>query len=404
MSSVHEPGSEGPVVNVRTPAESTIAARAGAVDHGETAPSTPPLYLTTAFDLEDLTQLDAVVSGQAPGYLYTRDGNPNHDAFASAVAELEGAEAGVVAASGMGALTAVLMSMLKSGDHVIAGSVLYGRTGQLLNHLATSFGIQVSFVEMSQPSAVAAARTPATKLCIAESIVNPLTEVVDLPAIVAALADVPLLVDNTFATPALLKPISHGATYVWHSASKYLNGHGDVMLGVVVGPQANLRKVRAMTSLYGLNSNPLEAWLATRGLKTLTLRMRQVSQSALAIAEFLQQQPAVQKVWYPGLPTHASYDVARRLLHSGCGGMLAFELHGGRMAVDAFFRKLAGTIPFSPTLADTRTTLSYPAGTSHKFMTQAERDAAGISDGLVRLSVGLEDPEDLQQELAAALA
>ncbi len=386
------------------PQDATIAARGGWAPEFETRPSAPPIYMTTAFDLDDLAQLDAVAAGAQVGYIYTRDGNPNHEAFAADVAALEGAEMGVVCASGMGALTALLVAQLQSGDHVVAGRVLYGRTGQLLNHLAASFGIQVSFVDIADLNAVRAAVTPKTKLCIAESVSNPLVEVTDLPELARALGAVPLIVDNTFATPSLLKPIGHGATYVWHSASKYLNGHGDVMLGVLVGPRATMRKVKAMSSLYGLNSNPFESWLGSRGLRTLPLRMRQVSTTAQTIAEFLSQQPSVERVYYPGLPSHPTHAVAQRLLPHGCGGMLAFDLRGGRNGVDAFFRRLAGTIPFSPTLADARSTLSYPTGTSHKFMTAAERAACGIGDGLVRLSIGLEAPEDLQRELAAALS
>lgn len=385
------------------PSEATIAARGGWSRAFETSPSAPPLYLTTAFDLEDLTQLDSVTGGETSGFLYTRDGNPNHEAFAQDVAALEGAELGMVAASGMGALTSLLMATLCSGDHVIAGRVLYGRTGQLLRHLQTSFGIDVTFVDVADLSAVRAARRDNTKLCIVESLTNPLVEVTDIPGVVAAVDGVPLVVDNTFATPCLLKPIAHGATYVWHSASKYLNGHGDVMLGVLAGPAASMRKVRAMSSLYGVNSNPFESWLGSRGLRTLPLRMQRVSETAQRIAEFLKQQAGIVQVCYPGLPGHPTHDLARRLLPYGCGGMLAFELAGGRGAVDRLFRTLSDSIPFSPTLADARTTLSYPAGTSHKFMTAAERATCGIGEGLVRLSVGLEAAEDLLHELGSAL-
>ena len=385
------------------PATATSAARGGWVPDFVTRPSAPPLYQTTAFDLEDLGQLDEVVSGQAAGYIYTRDGNPNQEAFASDVARLEGAATGVACSSGMGALTATLMALLRSGDHVIAARVLYGRTGQLLNHLQSHFGVHVTFVDANHPAEFGAAVTPETRLAIVESISNPLLEVADLPAIAAALGSVPLLVDNTFATPCLLRPLQHGATLVWHSASKYLNGHGDVMLGVIVGPHELIRKVRGLSSLYGVNSNPYECWMASRGLRTLPLRMARVSASAAELSQYLIAHPRVQRVCYPGLDDHPTAATARQLLTSGFGGMLAFELAGGRPAVDAFFRAIAQTIPFSPTLADARTTLSYPAGTSHKFMTAAERTACGISDGLVRLSVGLEDAGDLQQEIASAL-
>ncbi|HET6426648.1 MAG TPA: PLP-dependent transferase, partial [Planctomycetaceae bacterium] len=287
-----------------TQSDATIAARGGWTPEFVTRPSAPPIYMTTAFDLEDLGQLDAVATGREAGYIYTRDGNPNHEAFAADVARLEGAEAGIVAASGMGALTAGLLALVKTGDHLIAARLLYGRTGQLINHLCASFGVKVTYVDVSDPPAIAAAVTPETKLCIVESVSNPLVEVTDLPAIVQALGTVPLLVDNTFATPSLLRPIEHGAQLVWHSASKYLNGHGDVMLGVMVGAASLMRKVRGALSLYGMNSNPMETWLGSRGLRTLPLRMARVSETARTVATFLQTQLGVSRVFYPGLPIH----------------------------------------------------------------------------------------------------
>ena len=386
------------------PDPSTVAARAGWVSDFTTRTSSPPVYLTTAFDIESLEQLEAVTGGQEKGYIYTRDGNPNHEAFANDVAQLEHAESGVVTASGMGALTAVLMAMVKTGEHVIAARVLYGRTGQLLNHLASSFGLKVTYFDIDDLTALQTAIIPETRLCIVESISNPLLEVADLPAIVETLNGIPLLVDSTFATPCLLRPIDHGATLVWHSVSKYLNGHGDVMAGVVVGPKNLLRRIRAMSSLYGVNANPFESWLASRGLRTLPLRMTRVSETAIQVAQFLTAMPQVARVYYPGLSNHPHHERAGKLLPLGCGGMLAFDLVGGRTAVDVLFRALASIIPFSPTLADARSTVSYPAGTSHKFMTATERTACGIGDGLVRLSIGLEDPADLQRELCEALS
>lgn len=388
----------------RPATDSTLVARGGWTEAFTTRSSAPPVYMTTAFDIESLEQLDSVTSGREKGFLYTRDGNPNHEAFANSVAQLEKADAGVVTASGMGALTAVLMSMVKLGDHVLAARVLYGRTGQLLNHLAASFGLKVSYFDVANIDELQQAILPETKVCIIESISNPLLEVADLPRIAEALGSVPMLVDSTFGTPCLIRPIEHGATLVWHSVSKYLNGHGDVMAGVVVGPSSLIRKIRAMSSLYGVNANPFESWLASRGLRTLPLRMARVSQTALQTARFLQQQSQVMRVYYPGLEDHPDRALAQRLLPNGCGGMLSFDLAGGRHAVDALFRALAEVIPFSPTLADARTTFSYPTGTSHKFMTAAERAAYGIGDGLVRMSIGLEDPADLQADLSRGLA
>ncbi len=384
--------------------DDAICARGGWYPDFKTRPSAPAIYQTTAFDMHGLEQLEAIGTGRETGYIYTRDGNPNHDAFAADVARLEGAEAGVVCASGMGAMTAALLAHVKAGDHVVAARVLYGRTSQMLNHLQSSFGVATTYVDATQPEAFARAVMPQTKLAIVETISNPLMEVADLPAIVAALGEVPLLVDSTFATPCLLRPLEHGARLVFHSASKYLNGHGDVMLGVIVGKRDVVRRVKGLAALYGLNSNPFECWLASRGLRTLPLRVQRASQTAGALAQFLQTQPAVERVYYPGLEGHASHEQAKKYLPHGFGGMLSFELRGGKPAVAEFFRALTNTIPFSPTLADARSTLSYPTGTSHKFMTAEERRAYGISDGLVRLSVGLESETDLKRELAEGLA
>ena len=303
----------------------------------------------------------------------------------------------------MGALTAILLSHLKTGDHVVAGRILYGRTSQQLSELQRCFGIEVSFCDANSSEALAEARQDNTKLCLVESISNPLMEVIDLPAIVAAMGEVPVVVDNTFGTPCLFRPIEHGASLVFHSASKYLNGHGDVMLGVVVGSGTAMAGVRRVTSLFGLNANPMECWLASRGLRTLPLRMKQVSESAQTIAEFLEQHSAVTRVVYPGLASHDSHELARQFLSDGCGGMLSFELAIGAEGVRPLFRELAEAIPFSPTLADCRTTISWPAGTSHKFVPAEDRRAWGISDGLVRLSVGIDAARDVIAELETAL-
>lgn len=381
----------------------SIAARGGWYREFSTRPSTPALFQTTAFDVEGLEQLERIGSGAEHGFLYTRDGNPNHEALAGDVAALEGAESGAVFASGMGGMTAILLGLLRAGDHVVAARVLYGRTVQMLNQLQADFGLRVTYVDATDPAEFGRAVSPQTRLAIVETVSNPLMEVADLPEIARHLGDVPLLVDSTFATPCLVRPMEHGAALVFHSGSKYLNGHGDVMLGVVVGATGLVRKVRAAGALYGVNSNPFECWLASRGLRTLPLRMQRVCETASRVAEFLARHPGVARVYYPGLSGHASHAIARRLMPKGFGGMLAFELPGGREAVRQLFRRLGERIPFSPTLADARTTVSYPAGTSHKFLSASERQACGIGDGLVRLSIGLEDAGQLEQELGAAL-
>lgn len=384
--------------------DESLCARGGWFEEFTTRPSNPPIYQTTAFDLHGVEQLEEVVGKQQRGYIYTRDGNPNHSAFADDVAKLERAEAGAVCASGMAAVSAILLSHLRAGDHVIAARVLYGRTSQQLEELARRFGIEVSFVDSRDISAVSNAVRENTKLCLVESVSNPLMEIVDLPVLVNALGEIPVAVDNTFATPCLFRPIDHGAKLVFHSASKYLNGHGDVMLGVVAGDQTSITKVRRVATVFGLNANPFECWLASRGLRTLPLRIERATKNAQQIAEFLDGHSAVSQVIYPGLATHPDHALIQRLLPDGSGGMLSFELTSGETGVRDLFRELADVIPFSPTLADVRTTISWPAGTSHKFMAADDRRAWGISDGLVRLSVGVDAADDVIDELSKALA
>ncbi len=371
--------------------------------HGSTPPSVAPIYQTTAFDIDDLKHLRWLMEGDADGYIYTRDGNPNQDAFARTVAVLEGAEAGFVAGSGMGSLSAMTLSRVRSGDHVIVADVLYGRSSQMFRRLMENFGIDVSFVSALQPEAFASARTPKTRMAFIESISNPLMEVPDVPAIVHALGEVPLLVDNTFATPCLLRPLEHGASAVLHSASKYLAGHGDVTMGVVAGAAADIVAARETASIFGTHASPFECWLATRGMRTLPLRVARVSATAMRLAEFLEQHEGVTRVLYPGLRSHPTHAVAKRLLQGGFGGMLSFEIRDADHDRVSRFMRGAIHIPFSPTLADPATTLSHPATTSHRALTEDERSRLGITAGLVRLSVGLEDPELLMSELDTAL-
>lgn len=371
--------------------------------HASTPPSVPPIYQTTAFDIDDLKHLKWLMNGEADGYIYTRDGNPNQDAFAQTVAQLEHAEAGFVSGSGMGGLSAVTLSYVKAGDHAIVAEMLYGRSLQLYRRLRDDFGVEVSFVNACSPQSVAEARRDNTKLAFVESVSNPLLEVVDIPAVAEALGDVPLLVDSTFSTPCLMQPIELGATLVMHSASKYLNGHGDVTMGVVVGPEDRINAAIETASVFGNHASPFECWLASRGLRTLPLRMSRVSRTAQQIAEFLDEHPGVSRVLYPGLPQHPTHEVAKRLLPDGFGGMLSFEIRDADFDVVNRFMRGAIDIPFSPTLADPATTLSHPATTSHRALSEEERERFGITCGLVRLSIGLEEPDLLMRELDTAL-
>lgn len=378
-------------------------ARMGHIPPFDTQPSSAPIYQTTAFDVPDLNVLADLHTGAAKGHIYTRDSNPNRQALAESIASLENAEAGGTFSSGMGAIAAISMTLAAAGDHIIVGQSLYGITLKLMSRLQKRFGIDVSYVDVTTPAEVIRAVKDNTRFCLIETISNPLLEVSDIPALVDALGDVPLVVDSTFTTPELIRPLDHGASVVLHSASKYLNGHGDVMLGVAAGRLSVMKEVNSTASTFGQNSNPFESWLTQRGLRTLQLRMKQVMSTTNQLAEFLNKHPAVKKTFHPTLDHHETKATADRLYPSGTGGIVSFVLKAkGRDAVSSFMQA-AAEIPFSPTLADSRTTVSHPATTSHGFMTRSERTRLGIADELVRLSVGLESPELLQQELDAAL-
>lgn len=377
--------------------------RLGHIAKSVTTPTCPPIYQTAAFDVPDLDVLHAMIRGEAHGHIYTRDSNPNHQALAEAVAALEHLDAGAVFSSGMGAIACVLLGLAAAGDHVIISRSLYGRTLQLAAYLERRFGIAVTTVDVQDPSQFRAAATPKTRFALIESISNPLLDVADIAAIADALGPVPLVVDNTFTTPELIQPALHGAAVVIHSASKYLNGHGDVMLGVAAASAHLIKKISEAMTIFGINANPFESWLCLRGLRTLPLRMQQICATTVRLAEFLHTHPAVRKTHHPLLPDHPQHTLATQLYPQGTGGIIAFELRGGGQDAVSRFMRYAHTIPFSPTLADTRTTLSHPASTSHRYMTESQRAAAGITDELIRLSVGLEPFELLRDELDAAL-
>lgn len=383
----------------------TRAARATAFPPSASRPLTPPISLANVYVFDDLEQVDAVWEGQRSGYVYGRFGTPNHTMLEETLAALEHAEAAVVTASGMGALSAFLLGALRRDDHLVAGQDLYGSTTALLREQAPRWGITVTFADATEAGSVEAALRPATRAIFVEAVSNPLLRLADLPGLVevARRHGVPLLVDSTFASPALLRPIELGATAVHHSATKYLSGHGDATAGVLLGSQALVAAVRAQAVRVGLNLGPFDAWLTLRGVRTLALRMERHSANALALARFLARRAEVRRVHYPGLPDHPQHGLALRLFSAGFGGVLAFELAGGATAVTRFFRALP-LIEFAPSFGDVTTTWSYPARTSHRPLSEEERLKLGIDPGLVRLSVGIEDVEDLREALDFALA
>ncbi len=371
-------------------------------------PVSTPIYPSVGYLYDDLDDLDAVFAGTRAGYVYPRYGSPTVSAFERAVAALEGAEDAVAFASGMAALYAALLGAgVQAGTAVVAAADLYGATYALLDRVCTASGVGVHFVDVTNlaqvEQAVVEAR-PVALLC--EIISNPLLKVADVPTLakVAHAAGAALIVDNTFATPYLFCPLAHGADYVVHSATKYLGGHGDVLAGVVACSARRGHDLRERQKLLGANLGPQEAWLALRGLKTLPLRMRQHCANAQAVAEWLTEQPAVARVHYPGLPTHPQHELAARLFAGrGFGGMLSFDLRdAGQAEVFRFMEALELVLP-ATTLGDVYSLTLYPAHSSHRYVAPQVRAALGIGDGLVRLSVGIEEAGDIIADLAQAL-
>jgi len=371
---------------------------------GRSVPLVPPLYQSSVYTLPDLDALDRIVDAQEPGFIYARDGHPNARQLADELAAVEGAEAAAICGSGMAAISAILLATVQNGERVVASNRLYGRTTQLLGQELERFGVQTTFVDTCDLEQVKAALRKPAKVLFVETMSNPLLRLVDLPRLVeiAHGAGCLLVVDNTFATPALCRPVALGADVVMESLTKMIGGHSDVTLGVIAGKNELLQAMAQVISIWGFASNPFDCWLALRGLSTLSLRMKAASANAAALADWLVEQPGVSRVVYPGRPDHADHALAETLLPDGCGNMLCFELNGGRDAVNRFLHRAPG-IPFSPSLGHTTTTCSHPGATSHRYVSPAEKRRQGIGDGLVRLSVGVEELERIQGEMRQGL-
>jgi cystathionine beta-lyase/cystathionine gamma-synthase len=373
-----------------------------------THPHAPPIYLTSVWECESPAQADAMLAGSEPGYVYQRDGHPNGVALAAKLNELEQAPHGITVASGMAAISAALLTTVAQGDHVIAGSRVYGKTLLLLQAEASRLGIALSVVDTNDLAAVAAAMTDRTKLLLAETIANPLLQVVDIAALaeIAHRGGARLLVDNTFASPLVCRPMELGADLVMESLTKTLNGHSDVLLGYLGGRTDIWPRVKQVVSAWGFSASPFDCWLAARGLATAHLRIERACSNALKAAEFLTKRREVAQVDYPGLATHPQHELAKKQFVGPSapqfGTMVSFHLKGGRDAADKFIAG-AKDIPFCPSLGELSTTLSHPETTSHRGLTPEARSALGITGGTIRLSVGTETPEHICSALASAL-
>jgi len=383
----------------------TLAARGGRDVPSASRPLTPPIYQTNVYVFEDMDTVESVWESKKPGFVYGRYGTANHTMLEDLVAALEGAEAAVACASGMGATTALLLGLFKAGDHLVAARDLYGSTAAFLGDEGRRLGVETVFVDTTDPAAVLAALRPNTRAVFAESLSNPLLRLVDLDALAPELAKrgIDFIVDSSLASPAVLRPIEHGATMVMHSLTKFISGHGDVTGGIVLGKREPMDRVRAAMIRAGTNLGPFDAWLATRGARTLSVRVERQSSNALDLARYLETHRAVSRVYYPGLSSHPQHAVAKRLLPGPAGPMLSFDLKAGALGVERFMAR-AKLMEFAPSFGDVATTWTYPARTSHRRVSDEMKAEMGLGPGLIRLSVGLEKSADLIADLGEALA
>ena len=368
------------------------------------SPLAPDLSPAAVHIYTDLDDYDAVAKGERPGHYYGRNSNSNREMLEKAVAELEGAEAGLATASGMAALHTAMLALAPRPVTIVATRELYGGTLALLRQDFEPAGYEINFVDLRDLEAVRHAVSTAG-LVLAETITNPLCAVPDIEAIAKMARDrgVPFLVDNTFASPILCRPLELGATAVMHSATKYIGGHSDLVAGVVAGDTNAIGAARARSIRTGTTLSPFDAWLALRGLRTLDVRMRRHSDNSLALARAMQRMNGVERVHHPLLESSPSFAVARRLLPRGAGGMMAFDLDGGREAVQRMMSRFQ-LVTFAASLGGVETTISYPEITSHRSLTPQERAELGVTRGTVRVSVGIEDPDDVVADFAQALA
>ena len=374
------------------------------VPDSATTPLVNPLYASVVFCAEDTDQLHDVYEGRKPGYTYAREGHPNARVLAEKIAWMEGAEAGVITSSGMAALSVVLLGLLSKGDHVVAGNQLYGRSQRLFRQELPRLGFDIDIVDASDINAVEGAVREDTKLIVLEVVSNPTLRVADVEAIgnLAEKRGLTVVADNTFSTPLGFKPLEWKAHIVIHSVTKLLAGHSDATLGFVGGSKEIMGPVNDAMMTWGFNASPYDCWLAERGLNTLEVRFERAQSNARALCRFLKELPGVARVFYPGEEDHPDHALARRLLEGRFGNMVCFELDGGTAEVNTMVRALRG-IPYAPTLGDVSTTLSHPASSSHRGMTDAERAELGITEGFIRLSVGIEDVEILMRDFEQAI-
>ena len=368
-------------------------------------PEVLPVYMTSVFAFDNVADVDDIYEGKARGYVYSRMKHPNADSAARAIAAADKAEDALVFSSGMAAIILSIISVVRTGDHIVSSPVLYGGVRDYLENELKRYGVGVTFTDFSDTENIVKAMRPETRLVYTETISNPLMEVFDLQRIadLAHARDSLFFVDNTFASPVVACPILHGADLTLQSATKYLGGHSDLVGGAASGSKKLIDSIRKKLTLYGSTLGAAECWLLARSLRTLELRVTRQSQNALAMAEFLEKHPAVERVFYPGLESNWDHEIAKKLFNRGLyGGMLSVDIRGGEKEATGVVNNL-GFIKYVPSLAGTATSVSYPAKTSHRAYSREELKKAGISMGQLRFSAGIEDIEDITARLDAAL-
>ena len=381
----------------------TLAVRAG-IHRSQFNEHSEALYLTSSFIFDNAAQAAARFSGEEAGFVYGRFSNPTVSMLQERLAALEGGEACIATASGMAAILSTVMALMKAGEHIVASQGIFGATQQLFGGILSKFGVDTTFVSSSDPAAFKRALRPQTKLVFIETPSNPLTEVFDIAALaeIAHAGGALLAVDNCFCSPALQRPLDLGADLVIHSATKYLDGQGRVLGGAVVGRKELTEEVFKFLRTAGPSISPFNAWVILKGLETLRIRMEAQSAAALELARWLETQPGVARVYYPGLPSHPQHALALRQQKAG-GAIVSFEVKGGRAeawkVVDA-----TRLISITANLGDTKSTITHPASTTHGRISAEARAASGIRESLLRVAVGLESLADLQADLARGLA
>ncbi|AEE91037.1 Methionine gamma-lyase [Tepidanaerobacter acetatoxydans Re1] len=382
----------------------TKAIHAGQKPCPVTGAHVTPIYQTSTFVFKDVDQGARRFAGEEEGYIYTRLGNPTLTELEAKVAALEGGEAAIGAASGMAAISTALVTLLKKGDHIVAGDALYGCTHSFISEILPQYGIEVTMVDTSNLENIENAMKPNTKVIYVETPANPTMKLVDLEGAsdIAHKHGAIIIVDNTFMSPYLQRPIEHGVDVVVHSATKYIGGHGDVLAGLIIGPKELIDTMRIpYLKDFGGILSPFDAWLLLRGLKTLGVRMDRHCANAQKVAEYLEKHPLIDKVYYPGLPSHPQYELAKKQM-DGFGGMMSFELKGGLEAGKVLMNSVK-MITLAVSLGCVDSLIQHPASMTHSPVPREERLKAGITDGQVRLSVGIEDVEDIIADLDQAL-